>query len=108
MSVAHWGAWWLILYWPIMGAVIFLGNRLDKRYAAGSVRRERADMALGCAILAMPGVPLVLGVGWIFVHNPTEPPILIIEAIVAYNAAMALIFGGLRLFAAIRARGSSQ
>jgi hypothetical protein len=93
-----WGAaLWFILYWPIMGALIFVGNRLDKRYAAGSVQRERADMALGCAILAMPGVPLVWAVGWIFMHNPTEPPILVIEAIIAFNLALALFFGGLRV-----------
>ena len=96
------------MYWPIMGAVIFLGNRLDKRFAPGSVQREWADLALGCAVMAMPGVPAVLAVGWLIVHNPTDPTVLIIEAIVAYNVAMALVFGGLRLFAAIRARGSSQ
>jgi hypothetical protein len=96
------------LYWPIMGVLILLGNRLDKRYAPGSVQRERADLALGCAIMAMPGVPAILVVCWIFIHNPTEPPVLVIEAVVAFNLALALFFGGLWLFAKIRARGGHQ
>jgi hypothetical protein len=37
-----------ILYWPIMGFLILLGSRLDKRYPAGSVQRNRADRNHNC------------------------------------------------------------
>jgi hypothetical protein len=46
--------WWLILYWPIMGTLIFTGNQIAKRYPADSIQRGRVEMALGCGIIAMP------------------------------------------------------
>jgi len=37
--------WWFILCWPVLGALIYVGNRRAKRYARGSVQRERAELA---------------------------------------------------------------
>jgi hypothetical protein len=63
-------SWWMILYWPIMGLLIFLGTRLEKRYPAGSVQRNRIELVLGGAILAMPGLPLIIAIGSILMRNP--------------------------------------
>jgi hypothetical protein len=51
--------WWLLLYWPAMLALIGLGSRVAKRYPEGSQMRHRADMALGCGILALPIAPII-------------------------------------------------
>jgi O-antigen ligase len=59
-------------------------------------------------VLALPGLPLLLAVGWIIVQNPSGEPPLVVEAIIAFNVAMALFFGGLRLFAKIRGRIGPQ
>jgi hypothetical protein len=61
--------WWLVLYYPIMLVLLLVGGRLDKRFAPGSVGRNRGDLALGCAILALPAAPIILGVGWVVAHN---------------------------------------
>jgi hypothetical protein len=52
--------WWFILYWPVMGTLIFVGNQLSNRYEPNSVERGRAEMALGCGVIAMPVVPLII------------------------------------------------
>jgi hypothetical protein len=91
-------AWWLILYYPTIFALLALGARLDKRYPAGSIQRNRADIALGCAFLALPGLPLIIAVS-IIMRNPNDPTVLLIEAIVAFNVVLVVFFGGLMLFA---------
>jgi len=96
-------AWWIILYYSLGFAVLFLGTRLDKRYPAGSVQRNRAELALCCAWLALPTAPLIYGIGCViwhyYWHYYAEPPGLVIEAIVAFNLALALFLGGLSLIA---------
>jgi hypothetical protein len=52
--------WWFILYWPIMGALIFIANRVAKQYPLESVARRRADIALGCGIIGLPSFPLIV------------------------------------------------
>jgi hypothetical protein len=79
-----------------MGGLIFLANRVEKRYRPNSAQRNRAELALGCAILALPGLPAILVFGWfgsLIVSNPLDPASLVIEAIVAFNLAMLLLFG---------------
>lgn len=61
--------WWFVLYYPIVLILLWIGTRLDKRLAPGSKARDRADLALGCGILALPGAPLLVWLGWIVLHN---------------------------------------
>jgi hypothetical protein len=90
--------WWLVLYYPIMGLLIFIGNKVADRYPNESVVRERAEMALGCGILALPGAPLILFIGSLIVRNPHEPIIQLIVAFGLFWLCTALIFGALLKF----------
>jgi hypothetical protein len=90
--------WWLILYYPIIGALIFLGHRAEKRFPPNSNARNRTDLALGCAVLAMPGAPLIFFIGRLIVSNPSDPTIQIIETIGLFWIGLALFFGGLAKF----------
>jgi hypothetical protein len=90
--------WWFVLYWPIMGAVIFIGHQVAKRYPSDSVERNRADLALGCVVIGMSGIPLLVAIGSLVIRNPTDPIILSIESFVGFWIALALFFGGLARF----------
>jgi hypothetical protein len=89
-----------------MGLLIFRGTRLE-RYPAGSVQRNRTELALGCAVLALPGLSAVIAVGSILVRNPTDPTVVLIEVIVAFTLLPALFFGSLWVFAKWRGRTGS-
>ena len=64
-------AWWLILYYPILFAVLYGGNRLSNRYPEGSPERNRTDLGLGCAFLAMPFAPVIVFAVWFVSKCPT-------------------------------------
>jgi hypothetical protein len=57
--------WWFLLYYPIIFAIIFIGKRVETRYPLNSIERNRADMALGCAFMSLPSMPLIVGVGYL-------------------------------------------
>jgi hypothetical protein len=86
----------------MMGLLIFIGNKVVDRYPNGSVVRDRAEMALGCSILALPGVPLILFIGLLIVRNPRDPIIQLIEAFGLFWAGSGLIFGALVKFSWMR------
>jgi hypothetical protein len=90
--------WWFILYYPIIGALIFLGHQAEKRFPPNSNARNRADLALGCVLIGMPTVPVILSIGSLIARNPSDPTIQLIEAIVLLNVGLALFFGGLAKF----------
>jgi hypothetical protein len=60
--------WWIILYYPVIFAVICGGKRFTDRYPEKSPQRNRAEMALGCAFLAMPSAPLIVFAVWFVSH----------------------------------------
>lgn len=94
--------WWLILYYPIIGILFYIANKVDARYPNGSVVRDRTEMALGCGILALPGAPLIIFIGSLIVHNPHEP---IIQAFVAFGLfwlGCGLLFGAMVKFPRMR------
>jgi hypothetical protein len=64
--------WWLILYYPVIFAIIFIGKRIESRYPQDSVERNRMDMALGCAFMSMPSMPLIVGIGYLVKHAFTS------------------------------------
>jgi hypothetical protein len=68
------------------------------------VERNRTELALGCAVLALPGLSAVIAVGSILVRDPTDPTVVLIEVIVAFTLLPALFFGNLWLFAKWRGR----
>lgn len=90
--------WWLVLYYPIIALLIFIGKKVSYRYPNGSVVRDRSEMALGCGLLALPGTPLILFIGSLVARNPHDPIIQLIMAFVLFWLAAALIFGGLVKF----------
>jgi len=53
--------WWIVLYYPIIFAIMFIGYCLEKRYAPDSVERKRAEMGLGCGLILLPSLPLIIG-----------------------------------------------
>ena len=62
--------WWLVLYYPIMGLLIFAGSKITDRYPNGSTTRDWLEMSLGLGILALPGAPLVIFIGSLIVRKP--------------------------------------
>ena len=48
--------WWFVLYYPLMAAIILVGKRIERRYPPNSAERGRTEMALGCAVLSLPGL----------------------------------------------------
>ncbi len=60
--------------------------------------RNSAEMALGCARIAMPSIPLIVAIGTIIVRNPTDPKVLVFETFVAFWIGAAFLFGGLAIF----------
>lgn len=50
---------WFVLYYPIMGSLIFLSNCVARRYPSGSVVRDRVDTALGCGVIGLPIAPII-------------------------------------------------
>lgn len=87
--------WWIILYYPIIFAVMFGAKRVTDRYPENSPQRARADLALGCAVLGMPSAPLIVGAVW-FVYNTWSHPIIRwIEAYVALMFAFAFFHGAM-------------
>jgi hypothetical protein len=75
MKVGSAWVWWMLLYYPVMFAVIFAGKNFTDRYPENSPQRSRAEMALGCALLAMPSAPAVVFAVW-FVSNAWSDPVL--------------------------------
>jgi hypothetical protein len=57
--------WWIILYYPAIFLIIWIGKQVEKKYPTGSVERNRSEMALGCALLSLPGMPAIIGVGYV-------------------------------------------
>jgi hypothetical protein len=95
-------AWWIILYYPVIFAVIFGGKRFTDRYPENSPQRNRAEMALGCAFLAMPSAPLILFAVW-FVSNAWSDPVLRwIEVYFALLFNLALFYGAMAKFPRVR------
>jgi hypothetical protein len=82
--------WFLMLYYPIIGLLMFIGNNVATQYPNGSLVRDRTEMALGWGVLALPGAPSIIFIGSLIVHNPHEP---IIQTFVAFCAA--LVFGAM-------------
>jgi hypothetical protein len=39
--------WFLMLYYPIIGLLMFIGNNVATQYPNGSLVRDRTEMALG-------------------------------------------------------------
>jgi hypothetical protein len=100
--------WWLVLYYPIMGLLIYLGKTLADKYPNGSVARDSGEMALGCGILLLPGAPLILFIGSLIVRNPHEPMIQVFVGFCLFWLCTALVFGALVKFPSVqRAVGTS-
>jgi hypothetical protein len=60
--------WWLILYWPIMGLLIFASHRAARRHRDDPAKLHRAELALGCGIIALPAAPLMMGAVGLILH----------------------------------------
>jgi hypothetical protein len=99
-------AWWFILFWPIMGFLIFLGTRLDKRYPAGSVQRNRADLALGCGILALPAAPLIFWFGSIILGGNLDDSTVFFFKVIGVAWLGTIIFYGGFILSSVRVRRS--
>jgi hypothetical protein len=87
--------WWIILYWPVMFALLAVGKYTEKRYPEGSDARRRADTAGGCILIAMPSAPLVLLVGWLIVENIRSTTTQAILAVAAFLIGWTLVYGAL-------------
>lgn len=95
-------AWWFVLYYPIIFAVMFGGKRFTDRYPENSPQRNRAEMAFGCAFLVMPSAPLIVFAAW-FVFNAWSDPVL--GWVVVYFALifiLALFYGAMGRFLRFR------
>jgi hypothetical protein len=87
--------WWIILYYPIIFAVMFGSKRVTDRFPESSPQRNRAEMAMGCAVLALPSAPIIVGAVW-FVYNTSSHPIIgWIEAFIALMFALAFFQGAM-------------
>jgi hypothetical protein len=87
--------WWIILYYLVIFAVIFGGKRLADRYPENSSQRGRAEMALGCAFMAMPTAPLIVGAVWVVSNTWTDPVLGWVEAYFALLFTLALFYGAM-------------
>jgi hypothetical protein len=95
-------AWWFILYYPVIFAVIFGGKRFTDRHRENSPQRNRAEMALGCALLAMPSAPLIVFAVWFVSSAWSDPVFRWIEVYVALLFTLALCFGAMSKFPRFR------
>lgn len=97
-------ALWIVLYWPICSAIVYLGSRLERRYPPGSVKRGRAEQALRYLVIVLPAAPVVVGAAWLMADDPSDSSVLFAEALIAFNLSLLLVLGGLRLLAMFRRR----
>jgi hypothetical protein len=94
--------WWLVLYWPIMGGLFLLGRQAEKRYSPGSKERNRADLALGFALIAMPSAPLIIFIGMLVFRSPNDPIIKMFGWFVIFWICVALFYGALAKLSSAR------
>ena len=57
-------------------------------------------MALGCALIALPSAPLIVGIGWLFIHGPIS--LRIAMGLFALWMALGAFFGSGRAYPIIR------
>jgi hypothetical protein len=50
--------WWMILYYPILRLIFYIGNRIEKRKGV----TRKTDMMLGCAFMRVVGLPIFVNV----------------------------------------------
>ena len=90
--------WWFILYWPIMGALLFLGYRIEQWYPEGSRERNRADIAFKCAVIGLPSLPVIVTLIWLVLAGLSNLTLLVIALIAALAIGSALQYGGFARF----------
>jgi hypothetical protein len=56
---------WILLYWLVMGGVIFLASRVGIEFPIESRYRKAADAILVIAIVLMPVLPLIVLAVWL-------------------------------------------
>jgi hypothetical protein len=53
--------WWMIVYYPILGLIIWWSGYLHKRHG----RNRKHDMAFGCALMGFISLPIIGQIGWL-------------------------------------------
>ena len=56
--------WWMILYYPVLFLLLYVGNRSDRLRG----KSERRDKALGCIFMCLVVGPLAINIAQIIFH----------------------------------------
>ena len=96
-----WG-WWIVLYYPVIFAVAFGSKMAAARYPENSPQRNRANMALGCAVIGMPSAPLIVFAVWFFLNAWSYPIWRWVAAYLALMFTLALFYGAMGKFPRFR------
>lgn len=49
------------MYYPILGVLMYAARGTAKRCKDDPIKRNRAELALGCGVLALPAFPILIG-----------------------------------------------